>query len=186
MNIRVLSVNASSERLHSLQMGLGLLLVLACAAFCSAQAHTSRPKGAAQSVPDLTGVWKLNKEKSDLRRWAKVTPDSIVIHQTQRTVQFDYKLGAKDLSKTYTTDGSTQVVSTIRYNHEKLARAYRSKDALIVEERVVAHFAGFPDFEDVQMTTTRWSLSSDGKTLTAKNRERATTAVFDLDKPSRL
>ena len=104
-----------------------------------------------------------------------------MIHQTEKTIRFDYVLGPKKTAVTYLPDGSSQHISMLDFHHEKLARAYWSKHGLVIEESVVAHWPGIGDFEDVQMTTTRWSLSGDAKTLTAKNPEKATTAVFNLE-----
>jgi hypothetical protein len=156
----------------SVRLNVGLLFVvllapLLCGAQSESQVHT-----------DLSGIWKLNREKSNLRVWARITPETVVIRQVEKEIQFDREINGKHSSVSYKTDGLEQSTSSVDH-HERLARAHWSKGALVLEERTIAHFAGTPDVEDVEATTIRWVLSNDGNVLTEKNRERGTTAIFD-------
>jgi hypothetical protein len=155
-----------------MRLDLGLLFVVLFAPLlCGAQSKS-------QLHADLSGIWKLNHGKSDLRVWARMTPETLVIRQLEKEIQFEREINGKHSSVSYKTDGLEQQTTTFDH-HERLVRARWSKGALVVEERTLAHFAGTPDVEDVETTTTRWVLSNDDSVLTEKNGERGTTAVFD-------
>lgn len=154
---------------------LSLISIVVAVTFSAGQ-KTQPSNG--ESV-DLTGVWNLNPTKSDLRRLAKYTAETVVIRQTPKTIEMEQILGDKRKDVVYSTDGSSQLVSTFDH-HERFARAYWKKGTLIVEENVVGHFAGVPDFEDIEPTKTYWRRSEDGKALTVKNGEKAVTAIYEL------
>src|SRR2546423_1827800 len=103
------------------------LILVVAVAICAQPQQQPKFNQKSQEIPNLAGVWKLNRSKSDLRRWAKVTPDSVVIHQTEKTIRFDYVLGSRKTAVTYLPDGSSQHISMLDFHHEKLARAYWSK-----------------------------------------------------------
>jgi hypothetical protein len=156
----------------SLRPNPGLLFVaLLAPMLCGAQSKS-------QLHADLSGKWKLNREKSNLRVWARMTPETLVIRQLEKEIKFEREINGKHSSVSYETDGLEQLTSSVDH-HERFARARWSKRALVIEERTVAHFTGTPDVEDVETMTIRWLLSNDGSVLTEKNSERGTTAVFD-------
>src|SRR6266849_6015180 len=153
---------------------MGLMSALSVAQ--SQSARSSQYSVEPSDSRDLSGTWKLNSEKSDLRAWAKMTPQRIVIRQSDKRIQLDQEVGGKhaSVSVSYPTDGSEEIVSRFDH-HEKAVRAHWSKGVLVVEERVIVRSVGMPEVEDQEMTRTRWLLSDDGKVLTLKNAERATT-----------
>ena len=170
------SIPRDSPVRRNLVLVMGLMLALSVA-----ESQSTRPSHDSvefRDARDLSGIWKLNSEKSDLRAWAKTTPQRVAIRQSDKRIQFDQAIGGKHVSVSYPMDGSEEIVSRFDH-HEKAARAHWSKGVLVVEERVIVRSMDAREVEDQEMTRTRWLLSDDGKVLTLKNAERATTAVFD-------
>ena len=157
-----------------MRVASGLVLLLFVTALSSGQ--TKR-----EPTPhrDLSGTWKLNREKSALRVFAETAPEMVVIAQSEKQIEFKRQIRGRLSSVTYLLDGNEQVVSTFDH-HERLARAHWSKGSLIIEERTVARFHDMPDVEDAEKVTMRWILSADGKALTERNSEQSTTSVFEL------
>jgi len=157
-----------------MRLEIGLALFLLAGALGGAQTVHRE----ATSPPDLSGTWKLNRNKSELRVWGEIAPETVVIVQSERQIELKRQINGSWFLARYPLDGHEQTVSTFDH-HERVGRAHWSKRSLIIEERTVGHFGGVPDFEDVEKTATRWTLSSDGKVLTERHQERATTSVFE-------
>ena len=157
-----------------MRLEIGIALFLLAGVISGAQTERTAPT----SPPNLSGTWKLNRDKSDLRVWGKIAPESVVIAQSRKQIELKRRIRGRWFSATYTLDGHEQTVSMFDH-HERIGRAHWSQGALIIEERTVAHFGEVPDSEDVEKATTRWTLAADGKTLTERDQERATTSVFE-------
>lgn len=130
---------------------LGLLLAV-CAAWA-----------VVKSIPDLSGKWKLNFERSSGRSLRQAAT-SLEIVQRGDEVQFIYyTAGARTGTESFLADD----IERGRYE-TRIERAYAKvhwhKDDLIIVTRHVLDAAGYQAYTE----TDSWLLSEDRQTLTAK------------------
>jgi hypothetical protein len=122
---------------------------------------------------DLSGNWKLDRDAStDVAPVREMT--NLVISQSPDGIRFDYMDGAKVLATRtlepdwiYRRSFSTRTVAgytRARWNHNQL----------VVQNRGVLDLDGTQFYEDGE----RWSISTDGKTLT-ETASDGTHLVFD-------
>lgn len=130
---------------------------------------------AAFAKPDFSGRWKMDPGRSDygqlpkpdyvLREIEHKDPD-LAIKTTQRGSQGDIGTELK-----YTTDGK-ECVNQVRGTDVK-GSAHWDGDNLVIEGR--------RKFQDAEIVTTdRWDLSSDGRTLTVTTRARTPQGEFQI------
>jgi hypothetical protein len=139
-------------------------LVLA-AGFC-AQAQDSK-------LSNLSGTWELNLGKSTLEEHSFIVSSTLVIACSGRTIQIDNTINGKKYPPwIYTTDGKKHFFAALPGGDE-VAKAKWEKSVLVT--RLIGRKAEPPfDFTD------RWSVSTDGRTLTQSSKGRLEqTFVYD-------
>jgi hypothetical protein len=163
-----------------------ITITLALAVALSASARTAAP-------PDLSGTWILNSAKSKLVKGNHVQSETLVIVYSGVNIQFHYNAvpGGKAWTTTYTVDGKEHVIKKLdddfgtplldHPNHHPppcysdlspqkvYTKANWKKSELTVElhSRWQSASAVYcPGENDSLLSGDRWSLSSDGRTLT--------------------
>ena len=114
-------------------------------------------------VPNLSGTWKLDRDKTtaDLSR-DKTT--QLVVSQTQEDVRFDYYENDHLLgSDVFVPDGKERKRYETRVERA-VSKARWHKGALLVTTWVYLDPQGYQSYT----ITDRWEVSPDGKTLTDK------------------
>jgi hypothetical protein len=122
---------------------------------------------------DFSGTWVLNLAKSKLEPHSFVVSSTMVIKCLGTTVEIDDTTNGKKQSPwIYTTDGKEHFFQEVPGGDE-LAKATWEKSVLVT--RLIGRKARPPfDFTD------RWTLSSDGRTLTQQSTGRVKqTFVYD-------
>ena len=128
------------------------------------------------TTPDFSGTWKMNLPKSTIPKKASPPRSDIVTITTDGdTIQFHYSADPKDRSYTYIVDGKEHPLGIwVENDSPRFVKATWEKSVLVIEYILRA------PSQDVIHDTERWSLSSDGKTLTKDFEGKAKLAyVFD-------
>jgi hypothetical protein len=125
--------------------------------------------GQTAGVPDLSGHWELNLQKSKLPKTVKVGQETLVIKQDGPNIEFDYDADGKQNTETYTADKKDKVLKEIpAAGSQILAKAYWKDTMLVIETRV--EFKSSSPLGGAEMMNTKdsWLLSGNGLTLTEK------------------
>lgn len=131
----------------------------------------------AETVPNLSGTWKLDRDASTGEPAAKGA-SLLAIKQSDDDLAFDYfaanngQRGKLLQTSTYVTDGIQHSGYKIR-TYVTYVRAYWRKSELVVQTKAVLDPDGYQTFT----TEDHWSLSQDGNTLTDKSSD-GTRAVY--------
>jgi hypothetical protein len=132
-----------------------LLLAFALCTLFAGLASAQTP-----TTPDFSGIWKLNLVKSTVPKKIKLSPETITITTDGDTIDFHHSADPKDRSYTYIVDGKERPVGIwVENDAPRFIKATWEKSVLVIE--YTAHLPAIPIDE-----TARWSLSSDGRTLT--------------------
>lgn len=128
-----------------------------------------------KSIPDLSGRWKLNAERSSGRSLRQAAT-ALEITQRGDEIKFVYyNAGARTGSESFLADD----IERGRYE-TRIERAYAKvhwrKDDLIIETRHVMDVLGYQAYSE----TDSWLLSEDRQTLTAKLSD-GTVLVYEKD-----
>jgi hypothetical protein len=118
----------------------------------------------AQSEPEMSGVWQLNKQRSNVESsmaWARVGLTGTTFSVLMRTFKPDGKEEAFDWQ--FKLDSSES--SNLMHGAPMKSHVVREGDALVV--RTVTMFG-----PDALKTVDRWTLSEEGKTLTLEEKHR--------------
>jgi hypothetical protein len=130
--------------MHRLLLSIALGAALVSTAFAQTAAH-----------PDLSGTWKLNSAKSKLDKHETITSETLVITCADSYVEFRYTIDGKDYPHRYITDGKERSIAEggrqVSPYIITMVKAQWQKSVLVIE---------------VMHRTLRWTLSSDGRTLT--------------------
>ena len=130
--------------MHRLLLSIALGAALVSTAFAQTAAH-----------PDLSGTWKLNLAKSKLDKHETITSETLVITSADSYVEFRYTIDGKDYPHRYITDGKERSIAEggrqVSPYIITMVKAQWQKSVLVIE---------------VMHRTLRWTLSSDGRTLT--------------------
>ena len=108
------------------------------------------------ATPDLSGTWKLNLAKSKLDKHETITSETLVITSADSYVEFRHTIDGKDYPQRYITDGKERPIAEVVGRQvsphlNTMVKAEWQKSVLVIE---------------VMHRTLRWTLSSDGRTLT--------------------
>ena len=129
---------------------------------------------AAQSPgpPELSGTWKLNRDKSDLQddyRYAVSRGEqSLTIDQREPEVRLTRRYASGDMNSVIYTDGRAASNRDTNGDTVKSSTKWEGKK-LISRYAIHRSFEGNPETVDV---IDEWTVSSDGKTLTLKTTPR--------------
>jgi hypothetical protein len=118
----------------------------------------------AQSKPNFTGEWKLNKAKSDLGEMADRIPDSIVVkidHKDPELITSQPGRGGAAQQSKLTTDGKETTETAESPNGEVKSSVVAKWEGNELAVNIKREMAGHSMTQD-----DRWALSEDGKTLT--------------------
>lgn len=111
--------------------------------------------------PNLTGVWKLDRDLTTARY---VKDDTLVVTQTKQRVKFKYQTrDAVTGTDVFVTDGSEQNGYVTRIEKTYYRARWKAGELVIVTQHVLDIF-GYQTYKE----TDRWVLAPDGKTLTEK------------------
>ncbi|MBZ5647198.1 MAG: hypothetical protein LAN37_08260 [Acidobacteriia bacterium] len=114
-----------------------------------------------KSPPNLSGVWKLDRDLTTARY---VKDDTLVVQQTKARVKFIYHSGDRVTgTDVFVTDGKEQDRYTTRIERAYY-RARWKADKLVVVTQHVLDALGYQTYKE----TDSWVLDKDGKTLTEK------------------
>jgi hypothetical protein len=129
------------------------------------------------TTPDFSGTWKINLPKSTIpKKTAPPRSDIVTITNDGDTIQFHYSADPKDRSYTYIVDGEEHPLGIwVENDSPRFVKATWEKSVLVIEYILRA------TAQDVIHDTERWSLSSDGKTLT-KGFEGKSKLAYVFDK----
>jgi hypothetical protein len=130
---------------------LGLLL-----AVCTARAVV-------KSIPDLSGRWKLNSERSSGRSLRQAATSLEIIQRGDEVKFIYYTAGARTGSESFLADDIERDRYTTRIERA-YAKVHWQKDDLIIVTRHVLDSFGYQAYSE----TDSWLLSEDRQTLTAK------------------
>jgi hypothetical protein len=131
-----------------------LRLTVAFALFVAVLAFAQNP-----ATPDLSGTWVLNHKKS---KHSGVRHETVVIRRSGAEITMKFVSDGKPSIKTLFADG--QIHPWSMQEHDQATSQSYWKDSVLVAETMVISSAipRYPVFRYQE----RWSLSSDGRTLT--------------------
>jgi hypothetical protein len=121
----------------------------------------------------LSGTWELNVAKSKLEEHSFIISLTLVITCSGRTIQIDNTInGRKYHPWIYTTDGKEHFFAELPGGDEVAKTKW---DGSVLVTRLIGRKTKPPfDYTD------RWSVSTDGRTLTQESKGRAEqTFVYD-------
>jgi hypothetical protein len=124
-------------------------------------------------LSNLSGTWQLNLGKSKLEEHSLIVSSTLVITCSGRTIQIDNTVNGKKYQPwIYTTDGKEHFFADLPGGDE-VAKAKWDRSVLVT--RLIGRKTKPPfDFTD------RWSVSTDGRTLTQESKGRVEqTFVYD-------
>lgn len=146
--------------------------------------HSSVGSAFAQNAtsPDLTGTWKLNLAKSKLDKHNAIRSETLTISSTNATIQFHYTTDGRESMRTYIADGKERAAAEVK-GVQSVATATWRKSVLVIEEVGRSKMPGYtPDESEKFHVTDRWTLSSNGNTLTRDSNSPEKHQVFVYDK----
>ena len=116
-----------------------------------------------KGIPDLSGKWKLNRERSSGRSLRNAATSMEIVQRGDEVRFVYYSDGARTGSEAFLADN----IERNRYE-TRIERAYAKvhwrKDDLIIETRHVLDPLGYQAYSEIDS----WLLSEDRQTLTAK------------------
>jgi len=143
--------------------------------------------GQKQSPVDLSGTWKLDRDRSKLAVADRTRSDIVSIFCSGSTVRMDFPHGDEP-SNTYIADGKEHQPGTDRGSPLHLKASWR-KGSLVTEIIVRTPTAYIPPFDPGDQGTAspwepvhtkdRWTLSSDGRVLTREIDAPKRILVYD-------
>jgi hypothetical protein len=128
--------------------------------------------------PDLSGTWVFNPAKSTLPKGATPNPETLVITCAEERIEIAASAAGKQILTTWTTNGK-EYTRNPGGNIEIYASARWKKGVLFTESGVRAVIGGGMDRPDFAKDSERWSLSTDGRTLTREFEGAKQTFVYD-------
>jgi len=129
--------------------------------FLTALLLVSTARAVSKSPPNLSGIWKLDRDLTTARY---VTDDTLVVRQSKTRVKFIYHTGDKITgTDVFVTDGVEQNRYTTRIERAYY-RARWKADELVVVTLHVLDALGYQSYRE----TDSWVLAKDGKTLIEK------------------
>lgn len=141
------------------------MCVVRCAVFVLLAALVS--VASAQTAPtDFSGIWKMNLTKSTFSKDAPTEAEILTVKNLGGRLEFDSQSGGREDIHVYEIERKPRAQPEL-LNGSMSAKVYWKAGALIIEERPTGKssrlsFANSP----MEATTSRWTLSQDGKILT--------------------
>ncbi len=125
-------------------------------------AFASLAFGQTATTPDFSGTWKLNLAKSTLPKKPPIRPETITVTADGDTIEFHHSGDPRDRLPTFIVDGKEHPIEIwVENSEEHFVRAAWEKSTLVIQ------FVNKPaPGHSVAYYSERWSISSDGKTLT--------------------
>lgn len=132
----------------------------------------------AQSKPDFSGTWKLNKTKSDLGMMADRVPEDFVVKIDHKDPEIKISQpgmrGGTQESKV-STDGTPVETTSQTQMGEMKSKAVAKWDGAALILDVNREMGG-----NTMSQSDRWSLSEDGKTLTIARKMSGPMGEMDI------
>ena len=118
------------------------------------------------ATPDLSGTWKLNLAKSKLDKHETITSETLVITSADSYVEFRHTIDGKDYPQRYITDGKERPIAEVVGRQvsphlNTMVKAEWQGSVLVIEQ-----IWRNGHESELMHHTLRWTLSSDGRTLT--------------------
>lgn len=132
------------------------------------------------SNPDLSGTWKLNLQKSRLLKTSQIHSEILVIKCSGLSIEMSYTTDGKESKHSYVADGKERTLQEVQ-GGEVVTKARWKKAVLIVETEARLKMPDQPNFNGTSVihTKDRWTLSSDGRSLSVELDDPKTILVYD-------
>ena len=135
---------------------------------------------AQNSMPDFSGTWRLNLEKSKLPKGTKVQSQTIAITRSGESIQMRYTTDGKESTEAYTADGKERTVNE-NQGGKVVVKAKWKGPTLLIERIARLSLPSDPLFNgsEVIHDKERWKLSADGRILTAEQDEPRRVSIYE-------
>jgi hypothetical protein len=156
--------------MHRLLLSIALGAALASTAFAQTAVQ-----------PDLSGTWKLNLAKSKLDKHNTIASETITITSKDATIEFHDTTDGKEHAHAYISDGKERQLADVKVGYV-VEKAKWKKSVLVIETSGRASASIGVGGSQLWVTTERWTLSADGRTLKQDSEGFDTRQTFVYDK----
>jgi hypothetical protein len=119
-------------------------------------------------VPNLSGTWKMNPDKSKLPKASKIQSEAVIIKQDGLQIDFHFDTDGSQSVHSNTADKKEKVIREVPQAGSKIVEKAYWKGAILVTESKIVFNTSSP-IGEMMPTKHAWSVSSDGLVLTEKS-----------------